>query len=571
VKVRLALAAVAFSACQCDSALSSAQFSCDSNADCSRGFECVGGLCARSGGGAAGGGAGGAISNGGGSAGGDATGGGSVGGGATAGGDAGGLGGATAGGASGGSAGGTAGGSAPTGLSFTGTVPSPLAAFTCLSASLQTSSGAGLAAPVAIDTMVGLTVAPGGGARFYSDSACTRTITTLMIPSGQSSVSFWLRPISGGAISTVTATSPFGTANLPLDARAVVRRGTCSMAAQLTDGGPDLAESCTINPPLFDLSHTFLLSMATADSSNAPTQLVRCRLTSLSTVVCDRDASMAPISVNWQTVEIPYGLTVQRQQFSCTTPPMLRTFTAVNPASSFVLRSSKSGGGAIDDDDLVVARLLSATQLEVDFGPPAGGTCAGSAGDYDIQVVDFSGLSVTHGQLDAGLATGTAAVNVNNLPAASTNTALVVQPRADNTARLCTELVRGELRSPTSLRFTRGASDDVNCTVDPVWAIEWQRLDFGSRGNVQAMVVNVPAGQLSASATVTLVDMSRAFVFASGMPNGQGGGETNFSGGYFGSEGMARVELMSPTTVQVARQRSMGDAIFTVYVVELEP
>jgi hypothetical protein len=343
------------------------------------------------------------------------------------------------------------------------------------------------------------------------------------------------------------------------------------MAAALPDGGPDLIQSCAINPPLFDLSHTFLLSMAAADSANAPTQMVRCRLPSVSSVICERMGSSAPISVDWQTVEIPYGLTVQRQQFTCTTPPMLRTFTPVNLASSFVLRSSMSGGGSVDDDDLVVARLLSPTQLEVDFGPPGMGTCAGSAGEFDVQVVDFAGLSVSRGLLGAGLPVGASLATVSGLPGTSLNTALLVQPRADNTPRLCTELVRGELTSPTSLRFSRGAGEDAGCTIDVVWALEWQRLDFGARANVQQKIVGIPAGQPSANVTITAVDPSRTVVFTSSMPNGQGGGETNFTGTIYASEGMARVELTSPTTVQVIRQRSGGGAVFTVYAVELEP
>jgi hypothetical protein len=281
--------------------------------------------------------------------------------------------------------------------------------------------------------------------------------------------------------------------------------------------------------------------------------------------------------VEAQVIELPYGLNVQSQLFGCSGPPMTRTYTAVNPASAFVLRSNRGAGSDIDDDDLVVARLLNGTQVQVEFGPP-GASCAGA--DYNIQLVELTGATVTRGTVDAGMAAGNPdgglpagviSVTAMGLPPVGPNTILLVQPRADDSPRFCTEFVRGDMPSPTSITFTRGSGDAVNCVSNPVFELDWQRIDFGARATVQTRQVTMLPTETARSVMITTVDMSRAFALMSGMPNGNGGGETDYFGSYFGSEAMVRVQLSSSTTVQLSRQRANGTAMFTLYVVELEP
>ena len=54
--------------------------------------------------------------------------------------------------------------------------------------------------------------------------------------------------------------------------------------------------------------------------------------------------------------------------------------------------------------------------------------------------------------------------------------------------------------------------------------------------------------------------------------SGQGGGETRSNNGtqYLG-EAVARFELIDATTVRVTRERALAEAVFTFFVVQIEP
>jgi hypothetical protein len=422
--------------------------------------------------------------------------------------------------------------------------------------------------PVAQDTMIALGVSMQGGARFYSDAACASAVSSTLLRAGQSSAPFYMRPITGGVTLTITVTAPFGSDMVSLNARPVVKRGNCSFLAVAADGGEDLGAYCSFSPDLFDTSHAFVISTANSNTANGASEMIRCYLTSTTAVQCQRQRGLQAANIEWQVIELPYGVSTEHQLFTCSASPMLRTYGAVDAGASFVLRTNKTDGTDIDETQLVVARLISPTQVQVDFGVPLE-PC--STSHYDLQLVDFEGVSVTRGVVDAGLPPGVASALVAGLPAVGPNTVLMVQPRAAPNAPLCTEMVRGDMPSPTSISFTRGAGDAFDCVLSPVLQLEWQRLDFGPRATVQTRQVSIPAGMFNGSATISAVDMSRTFVLTSEMANGNGGGETNFVGGYWGGEAFARVQLTSPTTVSFSRPRSQSLALFTLYVVQLEP
>src|SRR6185295_20093998 len=106
------------------------------------------------------------------------------------------------------------------------------------------------------------------------------------------------------------------------------------------------------------------------------------------------------------------------------------------------------------------------------------------------------------------------------------------------------------------ITFTRGAGNAIDCTVNPLFGIEWQRIDFGPHANVQTRQVTLMPGQGNVGVMITAVDMTRAFALTSGMPNGNGGGESNWFGNYSGAEAMVRVQLTSPMQVTLQRQRT---------------
>ncbi len=571
MRAALVVTLLTLGACECSSRVGDRRFACDGDDQCTDGFACVGRECVPRGS-TAGGSAGGNGLAGGSTAGGDAggatAGGGAAGGAPAGGGTAGGAsaGGGTAGGATAG--GGTAGGAVtpPTSLDFTTTPPSPLLAGMCLTATVQARIGAA-PAPVASATSVGLTVSVTGGARFYSDAACTTSSATATIPAGGTDATFYVKPVTG-ALLTITATAPFGAAQQSFTPRPVVRRGTCDFdPVALADGGvtPDFEMECLIAPAQTSLGHTFLLSAASVNNSSSGVLMSRCWLLDADTVRCHRGRGIGPTTVHWQTVELPQGLTVNQLLGACpvSMAATLSWATAVNPSSTFLLATSENGGTSFDDDESFTVRLTSPTTAYFE---------ADGCGDYAVQVVDLSGVTVTRDIIDAGFAAGMSGLTVSGLAASSIHTALLTQARTSLGTLVggqCSLLLRGDLPTNSSVAFTRGAGTDGGCVADPVDQLAWERIDFGNRANVQKLSATLNGGTTTMNVAIAPVDTTRTVVFASTqLLNGQGSGEINEQEI---DEASLRLELTASNNVRLIRADSDGPVSLTFFVVEIEP
>ncbi len=480
------------------------------------------------------------------------------------------------GGVGGGGVGGGGGGALPpTSLAFVTTLPNPLLAGACVLSTVQARRMA-VATAVAADTTVALTETAAGTARYYSDGACSVPVTSTTILAGQTNADFYVKPLTGGT-TTQSATAPFGGVARTLTILGAVRRTNCTFAAPvgLPDGGSteDYVTSCAISPPHQNMAHTALFYQATTSSGSAGTAAVRCRLTSTSSVSCNRVYGSSSGNIHLETVELPVGLRVERLSGSCSGHAFTGTLpAAVNPATSFLLKAYSTPSGDVDDDDLLTAELTSSTTLAFEIGAPVV-SCGG--GNYEIQAVELSGISVTRGTGDGGMPIATASSVVSGLSATSLNTALLTQHTVADTTNdpICNVLVRSEMPSSSSISFTRAIGATGTCLAVPVFRLNWERIDFGSRGNVQTRTVTLPVGTTMLPVTITTVDPSRTIVFASSQAgSGQSDGEASYAGptSYLG-EGNARFELSSLTNVNVIRQRSAGAAVFTFYVVELDP
>jgi hypothetical protein len=564
----MATCALTIAACDCRPPADVPPFACDSDHACATGYHCMNGVCtlpsATAGGTATGGGTdtGGGI---------EGTGGGSSGGGT---GGTGGMGGGTggaAGGTAGGTAGGgTAGGNAADGLKLFDQAPAPLLAGACFAAKAEAQlNGSPLA--LVSPAQVLLSVQPAAGVAFYADSSCTQSISAVTIAAMQSAAQFFVRAVTGSSGVVITGTAPFGSAMLTFNILPAVRRGTCTLSGPLPDGGRVLTVDCAISPPQQDPTRTLALFTTTGPPLQPSSYMLRCRLTSASTLTCDRYAGGAAMFVSWQTLELPAGLTVQRVQGGCSGPPMSLTLSSPVPAaSSFVLRSTTVNSANLDDDEALVGRLTSATGLELDFGT-AGSNC--TMGSFEAQVTTLTGVTVTHGQVDAGMAVRQGTVAVTGLPAASANAAVLVQARVQpDTHSLCASQVRAYLPAPDAIGFSRGLSDG-GCALDPLLQLDWQRLDFGARARVIERTVTLQVNDLAVDVTVPAVDVTRALVLGSSMADGVGTGETDydFDASFPISETAARLDLTSATTVHVERNRAARPASFTFYVLELNP
>ena len=427
---------------------------------------------------------------------------------------------------------------------------------------------------VASNTAVGLSEVAAGTARYYSDSICTLAVTGTTIPAGQTNADFYLKPLTGG--STVqSAAAPFGTAQRTLNIVGAVRRGNCAFNAPiaLADGGStqDLFTTCAILPLQQNIGRTALFFQATTGSALGGTAEVRCRLNTTGAVTCNRNGGAAAGSIHWQTLELPAGLRVERVAGNCVTPPMtLLLPAAVNPSLSFLLKSYEGSSVTIDDDDLIVTQLVSPTTVSLDIGTAAT-TCPG--GSFDIQAVELAGINVTRGLESAGIAIGANSRLVTGLSAVSANTALLTQHALPNSSDpICDVLLRAELPTPSSLNFSRATGLTGACVTSPILRMAWERIDFGSRASVQTKTVTLPINSSTLSVAISPVDTTRTIVFASSQAaSGQGNGEASYAGGSYLGEGNARFELTSSTNVNVNRQRSLGSAAFTFYVVEFDP
>ncbi len=605
----LVIVVLVIGACDCSTRVGDKRFVCASDDHCAEGFVCSAGECVRAGstgggvgGGSTAGGQGGGVAGGGDAGGGDAGGGdagggdagGAAGGGTAGGGTAGGgmggggmegLGGGAAGGVAGGGAGGTAGGGmgggmgggtaggmgggmmlpTPTGLVFITTPPAPLLAGACFADTVQARIGPA-PAPVPMDTTVGLSVSLTGGSRFYADAACTMAIATTTIAAGSSTATFYVKPITGAG-QTLSASAPFGTAMQALSPRPVVRRGSCSYNPGTTaDGGliPDSQIDCVISPAQASLGTTFLLTAISGGTSTSSELMARCWLNATDRVRCERSVGADNPTVTWQTVELPSGLSVQHVRGACPASDVVAlTLSAVNPASTFVLKTNNTGGASFDDEETSTLRLTSSTTalLETD-----------GCDDYAAQFVDLSGVTVTRAVVDAGFPADTYSLELSGLPASSPNTTLLTQVRTsvgsfDNE---CALLVRGDLPTSSSVQFTRSGGTDAGCN-EPIDQLVYERIDFGSRGNVQKLTVTIPSSSSVVNVPISPVDTTRTVVFSSSQIfNGQGGAE--IPGGTAEiDEAAIRMDLTSPTNVRLLRGDEDRWAIVTFFVVELEP
>jgi hypothetical protein len=454
----------------------------------------------------------------------------------------------------------------PTSLVFISTPPNPVRGGTCLAATVEARRGP-TATPVVTTTALGLSSLPGGGARFYSDAACTLTTATASIGAGSSTAGFFVKPLTGGT-NVISASAPFGTATQNLVTTPIVRRGQCSFAARvgLPDGGStsELSANCAVSPPVTDLTGTVVFSQSTAVVSGTELGVaeVRCRLSSPGNLQCIRGEDLDPAQVHFQVAEVPQGMLVQRPtSFAC---PATITLTPVTTARSFVLKTVTGQTTNFDDEDAAIAALLD--PVTVSLTPT---TCGGS----DVQVADWSGLTVTRGMVDGGMPTGVASLTVSGLPAASTNRALLLQPGTTlNGARpVCSTMVRGAMPTPSSIVLTRSVGDG-GCPVTPLESVLYERIDFGNRGVAREYTATFAPGTTSRALAITPVDTTRTLVFASSqIAGGQGAGETDHDGVSLFTEAAFQLVLTNSSTVTATRQASTSTALVTFYVAELVP
>lgn len=465
----------------------------------------------------------------------------------------------------------------PDTLVFTNTPPSPHRAGQCFPLSYQTQR-MGSASPVASNTSVAFGVSPSGAARYYSDATCLTPTSSQVIAAGSSTGSVFVRVLTGGTPVTLQANAGlFTPASLVTTALPMVRRGSCTFPAQSwieLDGGVDagvldggvsqvLSVNCTLSPLPVTAANTMLFIQSSTPGPFSD-GLARCRLgtTASDSLRCIRRSGEAAATVNWQVVEVPSGVRVATVT-STACPSSVTLPIPVDPAKTFLLKTQANSSTAFDDEDLVVLTLTGPTSVSLSQTQ-----CQG----IDVQAVEWDGVTVTRGELDGGLAVGQTTRSVLGLTPATTQRAVLAQPGTNTNGDLpmCAVLARTTVPGPGEVAFTR-AMGDGGCATTPLDRVEFERLDFGSRATVQERTLTFNPTVSSMVSTITAVDASRTFIFASNQGAfGQSLGETSSPVFASPQEATFSFELTTSTTVTVRRLRSASTAAVTFYVVQIE-
>lgn len=467
----------------------------------------------------------------------------------------------------------------PDTIVFTNTPPVPLRAGQCFALTYQTRKGT-MTMAVGATTTISFGTTPNGAARYYADPSCTAPSTSQLLASGASTDTIFVRVLTGGAPVVLQASGALLTpATVTVNATPMVRRGSCVLGAQVVtpnDGGlPDggsvdagftvtqtLSATCAITPALITPGATMLFTQSSTTSAFSDAE-VRCRINTGGAVSCARRAGVTATTVQWQAVEIPSGLRVVGVgSGGCGSPVALPA--SVDPGKSFVLKTISNDTQLYDDEDATVFSLTGPSTVTL-----SNTACAG----YELQVVEWQGLTVTRGAFDGGFGPGVTELVSSGLSPASTQRALLTQATTavNGDINACAMLARGApLSSPSEVRMTR-AYLDGGCAALPLGVAEYERLDFGTLATVQERTVSLQPGALSANATLTAVDLSRTFVFASAQSSfGQGMGETNAPDASVPLEAAFTFDFSSPTSITARRTNGVGSATLTFYVVQVE-
>lgn len=449
----------------------------------------------------------------------------------------------------------------PTGITLSVQMPGQLQAGNCLSAQINVRNGLA-AANVIANTPMFLSEVPAAGLRYFSDAACTMALATPTVLAGQASVSFFVKPITGGNV-TLTATSPWGNAQQTLNVLPAVRRGNCQFNTLATN------LDCPFSPSQVNDTRTAVIAQISTSSDDPDFALATCELgNNNNRISCDRVGAFGTLAgntnVHWQTLELPAGLAVRHLKNNCNNPPHTMNFMAVVPASSFILKQLRSTGTNYGDQELGTAVLNAGGNS---FTWDTGSSQCNGTNAFDVQVVELSGISVVRGVADAGTA-------VTGLPSAGANRIALAQPRGNNVAApVCSRLIRAEAATPSGVTFSRGAGlTDGGCQDPVLTEIVWERIDFGARATVQTFTTTLGAMVAQLDVPITAVDVTRTLTLSSTQANGLAGGETSYNtSAVFMGEGFARFELTSATNVRITRDHAVAPATFTFYVVQIEP
>jgi len=419
---------------------------------------------------------------------------------------------------------------------------------------------------VSADTAIPLSVAPAPGMGLYEDPACTAPVSGLAFAAGTGSATVYLRGLSGGTFTLTAAPAGMPSVGQAEVILPTVRGGSCRIL------GGSTSVTCGINPAQLDLTRTFLVFQAVPGADNTPSSSnTRCKLTSLSTIICSRVGTGASaVDIAWQTVELPGGINVQHVDATCDLQTVVTVPIApvVDVSSTFLLFSHEGGVQAQDDDDFFTADLTSPSAVTINM---TGACTAGWIAS--MEVVEISGISVLRGTAQFAAMSGLA--SVSGLPAADPLSSFLLyswRMSAPASNAICDRTLEGAVMSSDLVEFRRGTLNGTAPCFATTLDVAWQRVDLRALGNVQQARTGMQVGALSTDYTLqTAVDPTRTLVLSGGQGMvGQALGQSDYAGDDIIGEASARLMLIDPGTLRLTRGSSLGGSSWSSFAIQLQ-
>jgi hypothetical protein len=467
-------------------------------------------------------------------------------------------------------------GQVPSKLVFTSAAqtvfPNSCSAFTI---QIQDMNGSPIAVSTATPVALGASPTTFSPMTFFSDSACTNTISSANIPIGSSSVTVYGRAWTGAQYTLTGSTGALTPATQLFSVRPLVRRGACTIDSQTTNPGCPFPAGML---PQVNVPNTVLMTQVTSTSSDLSTTSVRCDLITTNSIHCARYKIGPPVTIYWQTLELPANIAVTRTTAYC--PRDGGTSMTVPLAGGDLLLTSAS----TDSTDLGATTLYtverSGNSVLINWEQP----CTSSAAtNYAIalQAVTLNGAT-----LDP-FKTSLPALQLNALvPGSSANTSTPAvmfthQSGASGGSGSLCERALSAAAADGGVVLSRGlnASAVSNaCGGSDMAAIVGGRLFVDGIGRVQSLSTTMLSGTSSATVPITPVDATRTLVFSSSQSGGAGQGEGESQcmllaplGDVIAAHVLDAGTALDAEELFLMRGSSMCDARWTSYVLELGP
>lgn len=434
--------------------------------------------------------------------------------------------------------------------------PGAVAAGACVPLRLELRDRAGTPRAASTPLSLGLQVTPGLVA-FHDTMTCDSQVSGVAMPAGQTQATVWATTPTGGSYA-LSLGAPLDPAQLSLEVRPLVRRGTCALPM-----GTE-AVRCDITPPQTSLARTTLWHQFQSTGDRAACTRVLCELTSPDALTCRRDDACVAGTITWQTAETDW-LEVRTYDAGCTMTDGLVLATGVDAGKSFTLLSSRMSSGGLNGDDFQTVAVRSG-RLELDWSD-----CNNTAA-AKVQLVSSPRLTVRHGEakLDGGQLNATLATGFDGGGVALVSWRLD-GGLLDNAG--CDRLLRAEQQNG-ALVVSRGNGNPApECRYEPIVGLAWQHVDFGGAARTFHLDVRLDGGVASRVVAIPQVDATRTLAFTTTQQggSGQGGGETDFRGGVLGEAVVGLTVLDGGTSLELKRAASVGACRFEVQLLELSP